>query len=580
MYLILLLFLSDYIDAEEAVYILEPVEVVGDSSVRKFSSSVSEQEIIESAFSSGKVEDALSGIPFVSFEGKDMQGSVPAVRGLSGYRTVVFMDGFKIFTDREIGGSLYFCPPGMVKGVDVVYSGVSSIAGSGFMGGAVIYRMKGYGSPSEISLSYGSSSSSGSFYGALSSDRYYVSVGTSAGGILRIPDTSHAGRFYSPGIIEFERASFRKYGGIFSMPLRGGEFRGIYCGVRDLKRAVFSRKFREYPLDDQVFLTYSRRDFYGGVHLYRWVSRKIYGDTTEARYSGKSFTIRKDFGNMAFYMEGRLNVNSRIYRNGEFIYDEIRNGWYVIPSVYYSQFREGYGYSIGISAYTDGHALKWAPSFSGYIFRSFMSISTDFSYRFPELVETRSYTPRTRGFIVGNPELKPEKSMSLNMIFDRESFRVVAFYQVILDFIDMVRLDTLAWNGDSIFTYVNGGPLNLYGLSLSVRGVRGSFRYGMDFSIIPLFSVFSTSRLEWKFSGLTLHVDVESVLYRKALRTVDVNRHGYIMLHVGARGLVRENYHLSILLYNLNNVVAYRSSDPSAVPLPARGIRVVVGRVF
>ncbi len=565
------------VDLEEESIHLPPVEITERyrEVFSSFSVQMGEGKILTGAMPMGKIEEALWDLPFISFEGKDYQGSVPAVRGLSGYRTAVYLGGMRVFTDREIGGSMYFCPPGLIRSADVIYSGASALLGSGAVGGAVVYGIHEPGEPSEISASYNHSASTYSIYGAAGGSRFYAAAGFSGAGDYNFPDTAYAGRIYALSSMTTQWASYRKMGGMLSTEVAGGLMSILYCGVRDLKRALLSTTRREYPADDEFFIMYSRDGFFAGYQGYRWITSRIKADTSRAHYRGHGISLRYNRGKWILDLQGRFAVNSDVYVNGQWAYRELDDAGYVIPAITYVSERDGFKVALRNALYIRDGGAKYVPSV--YVSRSLRDFTLSFSgsYRFPELVETDSYSPRTLGFLVGNPSLRPEKSLEMDAVWRRGNATLSAFALYLMDLIDEVRLDSLSPSGDTIYTFSNVGNLFLYGLTAMAKGNVKSVGWKVTLSAIPSISVYGVGEVMHPVGAAILYASVEGVLYRRAIRTLHVDRPGYVMLNAGLRGTWRRLVY-DLRFFNINNAVAYRSTDPLSVPLPSRSIMVSV----
>lgn len=82
----------------------------------------------------------LRETPEVTVIGRDDYNGAPAVRGLARFRTVLFLDGARINSDREIGPSAGFVDPATLHSVEIVRGPGSVLYGSDAIGGVVLLK--------------------------------------------------------------------------------------------------------------------------------------------------------------------------------------------------------------------------------------------------------------------------------------------------------------------------------------------------------------------------------------------------------------------------------------------------------
>jgi iron complex outermembrane receptor protein len=82
----------------------------------------------------------LRETPEVTTIGRDQYNGAPAVRGLARFRTVMFLDGARINSDREIGATASFVDPASLQSVEIIRGPGSVLYGSDAIGGVVLLR--------------------------------------------------------------------------------------------------------------------------------------------------------------------------------------------------------------------------------------------------------------------------------------------------------------------------------------------------------------------------------------------------------------------------------------------------------
>ncbi len=98
-------------------------------------SSLSELDIKEQM--PENVVDTLGTIPGIHFIGKGGFSTTPSIRGLARRRVLILVDGARLSSDRRVGVSASFIPPEMIRRIEVVRSSSSVLYGSDAIGGVV-----------------------------------------------------------------------------------------------------------------------------------------------------------------------------------------------------------------------------------------------------------------------------------------------------------------------------------------------------------------------------------------------------------------------------------------------------------
>jgi hemoglobin/transferrin/lactoferrin receptor protein len=83
------------------------------------------------------IADALKLEPSVSIKSDGIWATAPVIRGLSGQRVIVAVDGNRIETATEIAGGMNMINLNDVQQIEIIKSGASSMYGSGAIGGVI-----------------------------------------------------------------------------------------------------------------------------------------------------------------------------------------------------------------------------------------------------------------------------------------------------------------------------------------------------------------------------------------------------------------------------------------------------------
>ena len=567
--------------------------------------AVRREEVLYPASPILRPDDVLESVPGVVFVGKDPTASVPAVRGLAFFRTLVVLDMMRLSTEREIGPSLFYAPVGVVRSVEVSEGGAVPF-GSDAVGGAVMYFLKGVGDPNEVAVYLRSNPGSFALYGGYSPlDSAYVGVASSVSGDYTYPDTSVSNGLFGRGSLRAP-SSNRKFASILEVRKWGMSVKGALFATRDFHRAYRGSTY--YPEIDHAFLFLGTKYVSLGYHGYTTVSRKVKGDrATENVRTGRDVSVRfqADLRGMhvgASYF-GRLGITSSVYSDGEWLYDELTNagthdlGLFLFGDVRLGRLMLSYGGRLGFYSASNTEGWRRAPAFhlGGRVSLGALTLTFNLetSYRFPTLTESSSRSPHPRGFLLGNPDLRPERGIGGDVAVSYEGMfgrvEVLGFHTLVRDYIDLSRANTLTPDGDTVFYYSNlPGTAAVSGLEASASGKVGRMELSLSYTYINgkagahVISGVPPSllRAEVEYSG---RLEPYTVLeYRPPVRDValvEVPRPSSITVRAGFR-LEILGWSIDCGAHNLNDAVAYRTLNPQSLPLPGRGVYISLRRTF
>ncbi len=596
----------------DTIYVLPEVEVKAKPYKKVERTKTSRTLYVENAqtliSSFDKVEEALVQFPTIGFEGKDAHGAVAAIKGFARYRTIALLDGYRIATDREIGPSAYFSISDMFENVEVLEGSGASSFGSGAIGGSILYNLRGVDSKNEIDLSYGTNSNNYKvFAGIKPLKNFYIAGGLNISDNYYYPDTSLKEKLWTNSFIKSNNSSFKKYNLLSAYKIRNYEFKVGYFRIVDLYRAIFGSAIRLYPKDEQIYFIANSENLTLGFHYYNFISSTIKADTKKTVYNGYDFGFNYNYKFLILDYFGRINVNSKVYRNSVFQYNELENAGYnnfgatLFNSNNFNNLLISYALRFGI--YNQENVYNFSPAgHIGIIYKIredyAIRSNVQFAYRFPELVESKSYSPRTRGFIMGNKNLDPEKALNSDLAFsiDKKLFKIEieGFNSAVWDFIEMTKEDTLSPTGDTIFTYKNlEGISNIFGIAFSslfnIRTLKITLNYAfmegrgklegkeIELSAIPPSRIFA--QIEYPFIRFIFNLNA-IYSFENEETEIEAQRPSYLMLNGSISYFLREGMKISIIVNNINNVVAYRSLDPGSLPLPSRNIKFSLDWVF
>lgn len=543
-----------------------------------------------------KPEEMFMFVPGVIYEGKDVAGSVPGVRGLARFRTVVYLQNMKVSTEREIGPSLFYAVPDVIDRGEI-FKGGSTVFGSDAIGGSVLYFLKGTHSPNEIKLSYNSNNGLlGGYIGLKPISQVYIGFGGYNANNYYFPDTTKTDLI---SMIPANPSSFKKYSLNLSFKLKDFSVSGVSFLARDLYRAYKSSSINYYPEINENYIFLNFKNIEVGFHNYYTLSRKIKSsDTTDNRRFGNDLSVRfvYDFKNFALGLDyfGRYKVYSRVYENGNWSYDELEDaslnefGGFILGNISRGLTEFSYGGRLGIFSASNVKNPKLSPALHFGVVQGikdfYVRSNLILSYRFPSFLETNAYSPRPRGFLTGNPELKPENALTIEASLGYKSYlEITGFFIGVRNYIEMKKLDTLSSSGDTIYTYQN---LPETGIITGVE-FKGNLEYGfirlrpgLTFmegeSGKEVLSDIPPPRIYLRFETLNFVSLYANLFYQaKTLEVAEIEeeREAFYTLDIGLSSKYK-NFTFNIGVHNVTNQIGYRSLDPASLPQPGRSLFV------
>ncbi|MFO7692920.1 MAG: TonB-dependent receptor [Vicinamibacterales bacterium] len=467
--------------------------------------------------------EAVAGVSTVS-EG---HAAVPAIRGLARGRTLILLDGARVTSDRRVGPSATFLDPFVLDGIEIARGPGSVAYGSDAFGGVIYARTRridpaaplagrvvgavGAGAPqgrigAEISTGLGGKggialqahyrdfddyrSPRGDVFNSGATDQGFLARGEYELGkglfgaswqsdfgrdIDRPRNNSTTVRFYYP-IEDSHRFTssydLRQVGGFERITIN--TFVGSYRQVTDQDRyatATRGRTVEEADYDANDFQVrasaerlFSRARFEMGVdlngrfnvHATDTITSYALDGTVASEVFSESIgeARRNDTGAYAS-IEAAINPKATVAAGirGDYVTSHNSGG-------YFGDYETSNGALSGSGSLTVG---PWAGA-------SFV-VQAGTGFRDPTVSDRYYRGPTGRGYITGNPELKPERSVQfdLGMRYTASRIRLglFGFQYNITELIERYQ------TASDFFFYRNRGEARIRGLELEVQAQLG-----------------------------------------------------------------------------------------------------------
>jgi hemoglobin/transferrin/lactoferrin receptor protein len=579
---------------------------------------------------------ALETIPGVG-QVSEGHGAVPAVRGLARGRTLLLIDGARVTAERRVGPSVTFVDPSALAGIDVARGPGSVAYGSDALGGVISVRTRRAepGTPLRFRAS-------GTLGGGVPEARGSVDVakGFQRGGVFVQLHARHADDYNSPGGDVFN-SSWEDRGVLAHLTHAIGN--GLLSAawqtddVRDAGRPRNNSRVVRfyYPFETSHRLTttyelpalgeFRQVAFTGFVGTYRQrTDQDRFATTTAGRSLERADVDAKDFhvrgsaqrlvGSARVEFGGDVNgrygleavdvvqtfdlsgaiasdtsshsvEDARRVNSGGYIQAETR----VSPSMHVSGGIRGDRVATkNVGGYfgNRGTSNQAVSGFGALTLRPYAQLSVtgqvSRGFRDPVLSDRYFRGPSGRGFITGNPDLKPERSLQFDLAaryeFRRIELAVYLYHYRIDDLVERYQTQT------DFFFFRNRGRARLRGIEVEARSnlgrgysveAAGNIARGralddrayLDDMPPDLFSV-----LGRKDFGNRLYAHARLALYGEDARPgpSEVAAPGATLLDAGAGWQIHPQLELRGAVRNVLNDSFYASPDPRWVWAPGR----------
>jgi len=447
------------------------------------------------------IVQTVQNSPGVHFIGKGGISITPSIRGLARRRILLLVGGARITSDRSAGASAQFFPPELAQQIEIVRSAASVIYGSDAIGGVLQVIPRGARSPEAgiAALNLSGNTANQRVNGGLSLSHQFKKLSVMASAQYSRADDygSAEGRILNSGYRYFTASLTASY----ETGARGFSLSFLKSAGRDIgkpERANDPLVSSFYPqenanllnisfhedalvangsLDVSLFLNANDYE----LNKVKQLSRQIDIAKNNALDFGVRATLRKNLNRRLelqagadYYGRSNVDMKNETWKKGSLTESTfpVENGRRGDLGAYATLNYSGLaGFdlvggarlgSFSRSAVSDGVPLEkssMAPAFFLGVTRRIKDSLTFFfnaatAYRLPSLSEA-FYTGITgRTSIVGNPGLKPEKSLNLDAgvkIHRKDLFLGAYLFQTaIRDMIEKFPLSDTAYTYDNI----------------------------------------------------------------------------------------------------------------------------------
>lgn len=468
---------------------------------------------------------ALETVPGIN-QVSEGHAAVPAVRGMARGRTLFLIDGARVSAERRVGASATFLDPSVIEGVDVARGPGSVAYGSDALGGVISVRTRRAeaGSPLRARVT-------GTVGGGVPEARgtFEISHGLERGGMLLQAHVRDAEDYDSPkgeifnsgwedrGVLAHFTHTVAR--GLLSAAWQGdfgrdiGRPRNNSRSVRfsypyeNSHRFTFSYElpdtggFRQIAMttflgayeqrtDQETFATSTagrtieRADVSANDFQVKGSAERVFGATrvelgidVNGRYNLAAFDITQAFDpadaptqdDTNVSIDDARRVNAGIYAQAEaavgasmHVSGGIRGDRVTTRNIggFFGDLSTSNGAVAGFGAVTVAPIQAW--SFTAQVSRGF---------RDPVLSDRYFRGPSGRGFITGNPDLRPETSVQFDLAarytLARAQVAVYAYQYRINDLVERYETET------DFFFFRNRGRARLRGLEIEGRADIG-----------------------------------------------------------------------------------------------------------
>jgi outer membrane receptor protein involved in Fe transport len=579
---------------------------------------------------------ALETVPGVS-QVSEGHAAVPAVRGLARGRTLLLMDGARVTAERRVGPSGTFLDPSVIERIDVARGPGSVAYGSDALGGVISVRTRRAepGSPLRARVT--------GTAGAGVPDRrgsFEVSKGLTGGGVLVQAHVRNAEDYDSPqGEVLNSGWEDRGFLVHFNHRVADG---GLSIGwqsdfVRDVERprnnSQSVRFFHPFENSHRVTATYEMREVAGFRHIAftgflgsselrtdqdrlatpaqeRSIDRadvsandfhvkgsleRLFGNVrtefgvdVNGRYDLEALDIRMDYDASGAItrdittvsVEDAHRTDAGVYFQAETAIGRLArvSGGIRADRVTSRNVGGFFGDRSSVNSAAAGFGALTVGPFDG------LSVTAQVSrgFRDPVLSDRYFRGPSGRGFITGNPDLRPETSLQVDLAarytFPRAQLAAYVYQYRITDLIERYQTQT------DFFFFRNRGSARLRGIEVETRSEFGA-GYSIEVSAhlargialddganLDDISPAGLSVLARKNMGERAYGQVRLAFLAEADRPGpgEVEAPGATLLDLGGGWRISPNLELRGTVRNLLDDTYFASPDPRWVYAPGR----------
>jgi outer membrane receptor protein involved in Fe transport len=556
------------------------------------------------------VAEAIEATPGVSLRGEGPP-AVPVVRGLAGGRTLLLIDDARIVAERRAGPSATFVDPVSLGSIEVSRGPGSVAYGSDAIGGVVHLRPRDPipGSPDfryDVWSSFGGSPAQ-SIAAEGSADLF-------GGAMLASVHARSAGDAHDANGDRIENSQYRDRGALlrFVRDTPWGRLRtGVMASLaRDVGAPASTSDITTYPDERAVLGTFAldtdtiaMRGSLGGYSITTTRERSTGLESTAVKARDASVRLSHErrrersrlVSGIDFVTRFNLRASGSIedadrHDAGAFLSwdgrltEVIQLAGGARLDAIATRNRGGYfGDRETNDTALSGFGAATVGPFQGVT----ATVQVASGYREPVLSDRYFRGVSGRGFITGNPDLEPERSLQFDggLRWTRGRSRVALF---LYDY--KIRNLVERYRQERDFFFRNQGEAEVRGVEAEVGTrlfehlevqlgaaiARGETGNGTALDDIAPPTLHTS--LRWAAPRASTFLTVSSYARDKRPGPVEVERPGYVDVDLGTGFRVSPWLELRVVVHNLTNVQRYGSTDEAAAFAPGRSIVIGVNR--
>jgi iron complex outermembrane receptor protein len=558
------------------------------------------------------IADAIATTPGIALRGEG-PAAVPVVRGLAGGRTLLILDDARIVAERRAGPSATFLDPFILGSIEIARGPGSVAYGSDAIGGIVHMRPRDP-IPGQPEFRYDAWTSFGGEHA--SSAAAEITTDVLGGAMLASLHLRSASDAKDANGDTIANSQYRDRGAVlrFVRDFSWGRMRSgvLTSNARDTGAPSSDPVLTIYPDERATLFTFAAdvtpkriwnaASFRASVGSYsittnrvrtagiesvavkaRDASLRVSGERSDERsrlVTGADFVTRFNL-----HAPGSIDDADR-YDSGVFAaYDRRATRTLQLAAgaradAISSRNRGGF---FGDRSRNDlalsGHVAATAGPFRNVT----MTVQLASGYREPVLSDRYFRGVSGRGFITGNPDLEPERSVQFDAAArwtgTRTTVAVFAYDYRIRNLVERYR-------SGSDFFFRNRGEAEIRGAELEVssrlpRDLELQLGAAIARSEQPLDDIAPPmlhASLRWAVERASAFVTTSAFARDDRPGPVEVARPGYTSVDAGMGWRVSSRMELRVIAHNLTNVQRFGSADAAAAFAPGRSVTIGINR--
>lgn len=550
------------------------------------------------------VVDAVALTPGIAIRGEG-PAAVPVVRGLAGGRTLLVIDDARIVAERRAGASATFVNPLSVGSIEVSRGPGSVAYGSDALGGIIHLRPRDP-IPGQPHVRYDLWSS----FGGQSARSAAVEVSTDLfGGAFLVSVHARSADDATDGSgVGVENSQYRDRGAMLRF-VRDSDWGRMRVGAmtsvaRDVGAPTSDTVLTLYPDERATFLTFGL-DAHGKTSVSMRASLGSYSITTNRIRTTGIESAAVKARDASFRLSGeRASSRSRLLAGVDFVSrfdlrarpsiedaDRYDTGAFVSldrPITKSVQIAMG-GRVDHIVSRNRGASSRNDVAFSGFTAATigpFHGVTSTLQiasgYREPTLSDRYFRGVSGRGFVIGNPDLEPERSVQLDGSVRWSGARSrVALYAYDYRIDDLIE----RYRSGADFLFRNRGEAHIRGVEIEAAArvlpdlelqIGAALARANDLDDIAAPSVHTT--LRWAKERVSAFVTASVFGRDDDPGPVETARPGYTEIDVGGGWRISPHLELRIAVRNALDRYRFGSADALAAFAPGRSVMIGINR--